>query len=376
MPRVIKWSKELVVEKIKVLYSKGKDLSYRNIHLFYRSLQNAGERYFGSWRKSVGAAGIDYSKTAVFLRQRWNKGKIISAIKWRHKNNERLNPAYLCRNHRALYGAACHHFGSWKSAVEKAGIDYSQICPPQIKKGWWSKKRVAARIRKLAQIGVALSYGSISKSHPKLYGAACRCCGGWSKAIEMAGLDYGAIRFYRPPRIFKTKKDVTTAIIERRDKGLPLNSQSLASGKHHDQPMLDAARKMFKSGWKEALLVAGLDPSTIYLNDQRWTPSLVLKEITTLKQKGERLNAQNIKRIRKDLMHAGVRYFGTWGQAVEAAGMSYQTESIKWTYKAWLKTLTPEQLATIDQQAREFALTMRRRKHERASVKGAKKGNR
>jgi transposase len=53
-----KWSKELVIEKLKELYRKGEDLCPHNIRYSYGKLRGACESYFGSVSKALEAAGI------------------------------------------------------------------------------------------------------------------------------------------------------------------------------------------------------------------------------------------------------------------------------------------------------------------------------
>ena len=100
------------------------------------------------------------------------------------------------KNHPALLRAACRYFGSWKDAVEFAGLDYSKI--PKYKT--WTKAKIIERIQELHRQEVDLSWRNIStKVDPALAAAAVRAnrFGSWRAALELLGLNYDEIRRYR-----------------------------------------------------------------------------------------------------------------------------------------------------------------------------------
>ncbi|MEW6481672.1 MAG: hypothetical protein AB1397_01495, partial [bacterium] len=61
-------------------------------------------------------------------KKKWSKIKIIKAIRGIKKEGKSINPAYLKKNRKNLYGAIRWHFGrgkwreGWEKAVRAAGF--------------------------------------------------------------------------------------------------------------------------------------------------------------------------------------------------------------------------------------------------------------
>jgi len=61
------------------------------------------------------------------------------------------------------------------------------------------------------------------------------------------------------------------------------------------------------------------------MGKQLWTPDEVLSRIQSLHQDGHSLSSGDVAEISPRLVSAGCRYFGSWGRAVEAAGIDYSS---------------------------------------------------
>ncbi len=125
-------------------------------------------------------------------QHRWTRQAIIQEIHDLHTAGESLQT----RNLRQIgYGgmlAAAYRdpsLGSWRAAVEAAGLDYKEVAPRQRK---WTRPRIIATISQLHQQGKELSYTAVKQHHPYLLIAARRAdtFGSWQAAVEAAGLDY------------------------------------------------------------------------------------------------------------------------------------------------------------------------------------------
>src|SRR5207248_11487963 len=112
------------------------------------------------------------------------------------ESGENLNYANVAQDQVALLRAATRYFGSWRAAVEFAGLNYDDIRRYKT----WSRDRIVARIQELHQKGEDLSWRHVStKVDPQLAAAATKRkhFGSWRNAVTSAGLDYGLIRRYR-----------------------------------------------------------------------------------------------------------------------------------------------------------------------------------
>jgi hypothetical protein len=172
------------------------------------------------------------------------------------KEGEDLNYANIAQNQVALLRAATRYFGSWRAAVDYAGLDYEQIRRYKT----WTRDRILDRIRELHKQGQDLSWRHVSTEvDPQLAAAATKRkhFGSWRSAIEAAGLTYGDIRRYRE----WDEKAVIDRLKELHAEGRELNAKSI---EEYDITLITAARRRFDS-WDKALTAAGLDYSKIVL---------------------------------------------------------------------------------------------------------------
>lgn len=123
------WTKKEILEKIKEYYSKGINISHKNIRKIDKKLISAAENNFISWANAVNSAGIDYyGKIAINKNKYWTINKIIETIKSLHSAGIGLNSQSMQKGeHRDLLDAAKEKFGSWENAIKNSGLDYQRI---------------------------------------------------------------------------------------------------------------------------------------------------------------------------------------------------------------------------------------------------------
>lgn len=117
--------------------------------------------------------------------QRWSSEDVLLQI----KNLSDLSAKYNQKNFPSLYGAAVRHFGSWREAIEAAGVPYSTVSKRK-PAGYWSKERVIHAIQSLPE----KRSGLVRKKHSDVYNAAMRYFASWKDAVNAAGFDYEVIR--------------------------------------------------------------------------------------------------------------------------------------------------------------------------------------
>ena len=125
-------------------------------------------------------------------RRRWTRDAIIQEIQDLHAAGESLKTRNMQRlGYGGMLAAAYRDpsLGSWRAAIEAAGLNYEGVAPHQRK---WTRPRIVATITQLHQQGKDLSYTGMKQQHPYLLVAARRAdnFGSWQAAIEAAGLDY------------------------------------------------------------------------------------------------------------------------------------------------------------------------------------------
>lgn len=185
-----KWTKKKIVEQIMERYLTGKSLKAGYIHTNHKALYKAGYRIFGSWKKAIEAANIDYKEITSF--EYWDQKKIIEKILERYQKGLHLSSLQVQKEYRALYVAACKHIGSWPKAIEKAGLNYSQIrrTKPAIS---FSRKDIINQIQRWNNEGEPLNHQHISNKYPNFEAQARRRFGSWKEAIRVSGYNYEGI---------------------------------------------------------------------------------------------------------------------------------------------------------------------------------------
>lgn len=188
----ISWSKEMVLEKIRLLADNKEILSSKYNSVNQKKLWNASNHYFYSWRNAVEAANINYESISEKILD-WSAEKVKSEILNIYNNDLPLFASYAKNNYVALYGAASTFNGGWKQAVEKVGIDYSQI-NKRANEIDWSPSLIKKTILEIDERGEDLCESVILRKQSTLRTAARRVFGSWEGAIEYAGLEIDKVR--------------------------------------------------------------------------------------------------------------------------------------------------------------------------------------
>jgi len=325
------------------------------------ALYSAGCRLFGAWRNALTAAGLQYKevmhKPQPSIRKKWNRASIIEEIRGLNQLGAPLNSNHLQKNNRLLYQAVVRHFGGLAQVVAAAGLDYSRIRKRNPMRSW-TKNAVVAEIIRRNEEGLSIRRGIVYSHDPGLYSAARRFFGtnGWAKARSLAGFDPNEPR---PDQIWD-EKTVVAEILKLYADGVPLNVGALQGTSY--SYILGAARTVFGS-WAKAVRASGLSYARIRKKRYGWwTKPRVVMCIRNLEKRGVRLSLQSIRTTHVALMSAALAEFGSWAEAVEAAGISYRKHCRVWSTKAWLRSLRDSEYAALIENAKGHAKRRRAKK--------------
>lgn len=334
-----KWSKATVLEALRAWHDEGKTIA--ELRRLKPGLIVAAQRCFGSWNAARQAAGWPP------LRREWTPQTVLAAIRERHARG--LPLTMIKRDDRGLEAAARERFGSWPEAVRAAGLQ------PKRRRSW-DRQRVLAALRDWQAQGLPMT--KVSQADPGLYLAAVRHLGSWHAAMVALALPWSPPRkwsraqileglraWHRLPKIALSVYDCGLAGAVRTHFG-SLNAALLAAGLEPrrrlwprqrvleaiqdghirglkascpgfgNQALAAAAQRRFGS-WRAAVLAAGLQPRKPMLS---WTPERVLAEIRRWPAKGRSLT--RVWAEYPELVSAAHRCFGTWHQAIRAAGLT------------------------------------------------------
>lgn len=120
--RARKWPRERILEEIRKRFRKGLSIRSTEIQKEFRGLGAAGEREFGTWPRAVLAAGISYPKRGGGWK--WPRERILREIRDRASRRSEVTDRAMKRAAGGLWWAGRREFGSWRAAVEAAGVSY------------------------------------------------------------------------------------------------------------------------------------------------------------------------------------------------------------------------------------------------------------
>jgi hypothetical protein len=243
----------------------------------------------------------------------WDKTKILAALKRLHKQGADLSYNSLAKRQQSLVSAAAYHFGSYRNAVERAGIDYAEV----VRRPRWTPAAIIRVIKDAKRGGKELHWSAVTKRRDELGKAAFaslqqRLFGSWDRALHAAGLDADEVNRYR-------KWDKNTVISELKERfrdGDALNSGAI----QRDDPGLHAAAVRHFANYDQALRAAKIDPDKVRQR-RLWDRADVLKALKATRKSGKEVSDSTIRREQPALYGAAVRLFGSFTAARQAAGI-------------------------------------------------------
>jgi hypothetical protein len=193
--RKLRWTDEKILGDIRRFYEGWWEHHSRSepprprLSSVNKLLVNAARFRFGSFEAAIKAAGID-DPTA--RRQRcWTPELIIASLLKLHGEGTPLSYRAIDRSDPQIAGAAEHHFGSVRAAVQTAGVPY--VKHPNTNRTelrHWTEDLVLQSLRELQAVGEDLRYRHMKEKHQPLFWAAHCLFGSYPNAVREMGLDY------------------------------------------------------------------------------------------------------------------------------------------------------------------------------------------
>jgi len=182
------WNRARVARELRVMHRNRQGLWERQVRRVKPYLPRAAKQLFGSYPAAARAAGIKLSLLQPPEYRFWSPERVIEALKKLNAENKPLYPAKLLETQPYLFRVAGKRFGSYRKALEVAGIDY-----PVRPLRHWSESLVLKTIRELNAEGADLRYSPAKKNRLPLYEAARYYFGNYINAVRVAGIDYDAV---------------------------------------------------------------------------------------------------------------------------------------------------------------------------------------
>lgn len=243
----------------------------------------------------------------------WEKTSILEVLKKHNKKGDDLSYNAMARRNQSLVSAAAYHFGSYRKACEKAGIDYAEVT----RRPRWSKPRIIRLLKTAYRAGEDLHWSAVTTRKDELGRAAFaslqpRLFGSWDRALHAAGLDAGEISRYRT-------WDRASIIADL--KQLSADEEELNSGAiQKEDPGLHAAAVRHFGTYDAALKASGINPTGVRRR-RSWSKDEVLKELKARKRSKKPVSDSSVRKDFPALYGASLRLFGTFTAARSAAGI-------------------------------------------------------
>lgn len=191
----------------------------------------------------------------------------------------------------------------------------------------WSKELVLQRIDKRRAAGLPLNSADVVADDEPLTGAARRLFGSWGNAITAAGLDYEAIKAEARSRPASPPGTWDAEVVTKQIRERAERGEPLnAHAVQIDDSKLYSAAVVHLGSWGKAVEAAGLDYLE-YRKTAEWSPEKLIAKIQELYAAGADLSDRNVYLLAGALYGAAFVHFGSWPAAVEAAGIEYQEVS-------------------------------------------------
>lgn len=325
-------SKSQIVARIQKLHREGYPLNISAVKRRWPALiasVYARKAYWG-WKQALADAGIAYSDIKVELLD--------------------YTTCQIC-------GDVYQNVGSHLNLIhEVTGEDYLKEFPgselvcetlrlirpgplrdPRSLPHWepiWTPEYVLDRLHAYRLLGTPLYVANIARVDSSLAAQIARQLGSWDRALEKIGVNPLETRRVRDRSALHRPEGILAEIQRRHAAGLPLNPFALTYAKDvskRDQMLLKGGRRQFGS-WPEAVRAAGLNPDDVISGTKvavYRSKTAVKREIKRRHKEGLPLNHHNLVKGESGqrdgpLLHAGIRLYGNWDQALEAAGLSRQ----------------------------------------------------
>ncbi len=295
-----RWSKEEVVAALRRLHADGVRITELGMKDDHGDVLGAVQKYFGSIVLARRAARVpEPAPIGGGKRQRWDEQRVILEIEELQRNGESIAASKVPN---PLLKAGKRYFGSWKAAVEAAGVAYDDV---RLAREAYTEQTVLAELRALSKQRPQMTMGELYACGftPAVY----RFFGGFEQALERARLVDWPERARSPAM---SREEVIAAIRRREREGKATNQGAVSRDDHH----LWYSGAVHFGEWRLAAEAAGVDLAE---HNRSWTPESIIAALREREWAGLSIRSSDVKREDSRLYGSAIAYFGSYALALE-----------------------------------------------------------
>jgi hypothetical protein len=309
-----------IVERIRTLHKEKQPLNISAVKRHQPKLleQVMSLKHFRGWRKAIEAAGLSYKRIYVELLDH-----CVCAL-----CGEKLLSldGHVRAKHRMTKDKYRKKFPNEETMSDLARAEKTEA----LKKSphWepvWSREYIIDYLIYKHEKGEDLSPWTVYRNESALHGNIKKYFGSYRAGIEAAGIDYREVRVIELTEQWTPQKVLDR--IRKLHQKKPLNSSS--DIRRRDSRLYDSCHRYF-GGPVPAIEAAGIPYVSLkFRRSRQWTKSCVLQTIRTLESAGASLRPNALSKHLVDqtdeFLAVAKERFGSWENAVRAAGIDYDT---------------------------------------------------
>jgi hypothetical protein len=198
-----------------------------------------------------------------------------------------------------LYEQGIWIFGDWDKALRAAGFDPEKMR----ERGIWDEEKITEKIRAMHQRHLPLYAKYVMDNHYKLFKAALRQFGSWPKALVASGVT----KKPRTKKLYRGRSSLLNALSDALEQHAVKNMpEALTLEATHYFGSLEKAIATLK---KQAKRLPG------------WNRQKIMTALSRMHRCKESLAYAKARREHMALVSAAEAHFGSWGEALYAAGI-------------------------------------------------------
>lgn len=264
-------------------------------------------------------------------RKKWDLVSISKAFDEYRENGGDIRSSAIQKEQRALFCAICKYHGSYKSFIEKTGLDYSEISS---KRGSWTKQQVMKEFLEYAEQTDDLRAVTMQTVRNDLYIQIGRKYGAYRQFLESLGYDTDEIYGFK----LWNNAEILEVIQERHLQGYSVSYKSL----HEYSPKLvSVATKRFGS-LRNAVELCGIN----YDDEMQftlWNKDLIKEEFLKFYYDESITRVSQIREANRGLDHAIRNHFGGYDVICAELGLEVskiRAENVRLTKDEFIAKLT------------------------------------